>query len=103
VVALGPDGAAQALGWARASAGALPRAGRPETMRSTSALPAASSRTKRSVIPGRSPEALDRTTTPSPRKIELPSARIRSKRSAAPTGFGTFVARKNPSRPTWAP
>jgi len=101
--ALGPDGAAHALGWACASAGALPRAGRPETMRSTSAFPVASSRTNRSVIPGRSPPALERTTTPSPRRIDVPSARIRSKSSDAPTGFGAFVARKNPSRPTWAP
>ena len=84
----GPAGAAQALGCARASAGAPPRAGRPETMRSTSALPAASRRTKRRVIPGRSPEAVDRTTTPSPRRSERPSASTRSKRSCAPDRLG---------------
>src|SRR5262249_11461488 len=100
---VGPDGGAHALGCAWASAGALPRAGRPETMRSTSAFPAASRRTKRRVIPGLSPDALERTTTPSPRRIEVPSARIRSKSSVAPTAFGAFVARKKPSRPTWAP
>ncbi len=99
----GPPGAAHALGWAWASAEALPRAARSETMRSTSAFPEASRRTKRRVMPGRSPEVLERTTTPSPRSSELPSASTRSKRSCAPTGLGARVARKNPSRPTWAP
>src|SRR5262249_16154238 len=101
--AVGPARGAQALGWAVASARTVPRAGRPETMRSTSALPAASRRTKRRVIPGRSPEVLERTTTPSPRRSDRPSASTRSKSSCAPTGFGARVARKKPSRPTWAP
>ena len=64
--AVRPVGGAQALGCAWASAGALPRAARLERMRSIRALPAASRRTNRSVIPGRSPSRS--TSPPRPRR-----------------------------------